>query len=142
MYVFSSPCFLPAQPSVVLRFLIIFSPSVSDATLDMMFFNRWSSRNTKNISLFLGQRLKIWNTIASLEPVSRHTLGRSSPPYQVALRLFERPDTRCDPMTDSCRYFDPLRNEYFFDRNRPSFDAILYYYQSGKCGRPHPTSSL
>ncbi|CAL8291211.1 unnamed protein product [Boreogadus saida] len=24
-----------------------------------------------------------------------------------------------------------LRNEYFFDRNRPSFDAILYYYQSG-----------
>uniref|UniRef100_A0AAZ3RBK8 Potassium voltage-gated channel subfamily A member 3 n=1 Tax=Oncorhynchus tshawytscha TaxID=74940 RepID=A0AAZ3RBK8_ONCTS len=29
------------------------------------------------------------------------------------------------------RYFDPLRNEYFFDRNRPSFDAILYYYQSG-----------
>lgn len=29
------------------------------------------------------------------------------------------------------RYYDPLRNEYFFDRNRPSFDAILYYYQSG-----------
>jgi len=24
-----------------------------------------------------------------------------------------------------------MRNEYFFDRNRPSFDAILYYYQSG-----------
>nr|QQY02469.1 potassium voltage-gated channel protein Shaker 1 [Cryptocotyle lingua] len=29
------------------------------------------------------------------------------------------------------RYYDALRNEYFFDRNRPSFDAILYYYQSG-----------
>ncbi|VDQ07592.1 unnamed protein product [Trichobilharzia regenti] len=29
------------------------------------------------------------------------------------------------------RYYDSLRNEYFFDRNRPSFDAILYYYQSG-----------
>ncbi|KAK3101258.1 hypothetical protein FSP39_002216 [Pinctada imbricata] len=29
------------------------------------------------------------------------------------------------------RFYDPLRNEYFFDRNRPSFDAILYYYQSG-----------
>uniref|UniRef100_A0A3P8ZS20 BTB domain-containing protein n=1 Tax=Esox lucius TaxID=8010 RepID=A0A3P8ZS20_ESOLU len=28
-------------------------------------------------------------------------------------------------------FFDPLRNEYFFDRNRPSFEAILYYYQSG-----------
>ncbi|XP_042332421.1 potassium voltage-gated channel subfamily A member 7 [Sceloporus undulatus] len=28
-------------------------------------------------------------------------------------------------------YYDPLRNEYFFDRNRPCFDSILYYYQSG-----------
>ena len=28
-------------------------------------------------------------------------------------------------------FYDPLRDEYFFDRNRPSFDAILYYYQSG-----------
>jgi potassium voltage-gated channel Shaker-related subfamily A protein len=35
-----------------------------------------------------------------------------------------------DPLKRN-RYYDPLRNEYFFDRNRPSFDAILYYYQSG-----------
>lgn len=35
------------------------------------------------------------------------------------------------------KYFDPGRNEYFFDRNRPSFDAILYYYQSrGRLRRP------
>ena len=35
------------------------------------------------------------------------------------------------------RYYDHLRNEYFFDRNRPSFDAILYYYQSsGRLRRP------
>uniref|UniRef100_T1K0E1 BTB domain-containing protein n=1 Tax=Tetranychus urticae TaxID=32264 RepID=T1K0E1_TETUR len=31
------------------------------------------------------------------------------------------------------RYFDPNRNEYFFDRCRVAFEAILYYYQS--CGR-------
>ena len=24
------------------------------------------------------------------------------------------------------RYYDSTRDEYFFDRNRPSFDAILY----------------
>ncbi|XP_063328918.1 potassium voltage-gated channel subfamily A member 10 [Pelmatolapia mariae] len=35
-----------------------------------------------------------------------------------------------DPMK-RISYFDPMRNEYFFDRNRPSFDGILYYYQSG-----------
>lgn len=29
------------------------------------------------------------------------------------------------------RYYDALRKEYFFDRNRPSFDAILHFYQSG-----------
>ena len=28
-------------------------------------------------------------------------------------------------------YYDEIRNEYFFDRNRPAFDAILFYYQSG-----------
>ncbi|XP_014671145.1 PREDICTED: potassium voltage-gated channel subfamily A member 7-like isoform X2 [Priapulus caudatus] len=28
------------------------------------------------------------------------------------------------------KYYDAATNEYFFDRHRPSFDAILYYYQS------------
>jgi len=53
----------------------------------------------------------------------------------VTLERF--PDTL---LGDSCRrdhYFDALRNEYFFDRNRASFDAILYYYQSaGRLRRP------
>ena len=36
-----------------------------------------------------------------------------------------------------CRYFDPNRNEYFFDRCRIAFEAILYYYQSsGRLRRP------
>ncbi|XP_068567855.1 potassium voltage-gated channel subfamily A member 10 [Cebidichthys violaceus] len=35
-----------------------------------------------------------------------------------------------DPMK-RINYFDPMKNEYFFDRNRPTFDGILYYYQSG-----------
>ncbi|XP_078286453.1 potassium voltage-gated channel subfamily A member 3-like [Rhinoraja longicauda] len=53
------------------------------------------------------------------------------------LRQF--PDTLLGDPQRRIRYFDPLRNEYFFDRNRPSFDAILYYYQSG--GRlKRPTS--
>ena len=35
------------------------------------------------------------------------------------------------------RYYDPVNNEYFFDRNRLCFEAILYYYQSGgKLRRP------
>ena len=45
--------------------------------------------------------------------------------------LNQFPDTLLGDSNRRDRYFDPLRNEYFFDRNRPSFDAILYYYQSG-----------
>uniref|UniRef100_A0A8C0YXC8 Potassium voltage-gated channel subfamily A member 3 n=2 Tax=Canis lupus familiaris TaxID=9615 RepID=A0A8C0YXC8_CANLF len=45
--------------------------------------------------------------------------------------LGQFPETLLGDPGRRVRYFDPLRNEYFFDRNRPSFDAILYYYQSG-----------
>ncbi|XP_071955194.1 potassium voltage-gated channel subfamily A member 1-like [Antedon mediterranea] len=45
--------------------------------------------------------------------------------------LNQFPNTLLGNPEKRIRYFDPLRNEYFFDRNRPSFDAILYYYQSG-----------
>ncbi|XP_063093796.1 potassium voltage-gated channel subfamily A member 5 [Cavia porcellus] len=45
--------------------------------------------------------------------------------------LAQFPNTLLGDPAKRLRYFDPLRNEYFFDRHRPSFDAILYYYQSG-----------
>ena len=45
--------------------------------------------------------------------------------------LNQFPDTLLGNPHKRNRYYDPLRNEYFFDRNRPSFDAILYFYQSG-----------
>lgn len=40
------------------------------------------------------------------------------------------------------RFFDPHRNEFFFDRNRNCFDAILYYYQSGGRLRRPPNVPL
>ncbi|XP_022082746.1 potassium voltage-gated channel subfamily A member 2-like [Acanthaster planci] len=48
-----------------------------------------------------------------------------------AKTLCQFPETLLGNPERRYRYFDPLRNEFFFDRNRPSFDAILYYYQSG-----------
>ena len=52
--------------------------------------------------------------------------------YETRKRTLERfPNTLLGNATRRDRYFDVLRNEYFFDRNRPSFDAVLYYYQSG-----------
>ncbi|XP_002736169.1 potassium voltage-gated channel subfamily A member 1-like [Saccoglossus kowalevskii] len=52
--------------------------------------------------------------------------------FETQLRTLNQfPDTLLGNPEKRIRYFDPLRNEYFFDRNRPSFDAILYFYQSG-----------
>nr|XP_056719292.1 potassium voltage-gated channel subfamily A member 7 [Euleptes europaea] len=48
-----------------------------------------------------------------------------------AKTLRQFPDTLLGDPRRRVRYYDPLRNEYFFDRNRPCFDSILYYYQSG-----------
>jgi len=36
-------------------------------------------------------------------------------------------------------HYDPYRDELFFDRHRPSFEAIFTYYQTGskRLRRPH-----
>ena len=52
--------------------------------------------------------------------------------YETQLKTLDRlPSTLLgDPNKRHC-YWDGRRQEYFFDRHRPSFPAILYYYQSG-----------
>ncbi|XP_016078808.1 PREDICTED: potassium voltage-gated channel subfamily A member 10 [Miniopterus natalensis] len=58
--------------------------------------------------------------------------------FETQLRtLSQFPDTLLGDREKRVQFFDSMRNEYFFDRNRPSFDGILYYYQSGgKIRRP------
>ncbi|XP_025087448.1 potassium voltage-gated channel subfamily A member 2-like isoform X1 [Pomacea canaliculata] len=52
--------------------------------------------------------------------------------FETQLKTLNQfPDTLLGNPQKRNRYYDALRNEYFFDRNRPSFDAILYFYQSG-----------
>ncbi|VDK36092.1 unnamed protein product [Taenia asiatica] len=62
----------------------------------------------------------------------RVVLNISGLKFETQLKTLNRfPNTLLGNPRKRNRYYDPLRNEYFFDRNRPSFDAILYYYQSG-----------
>ncbi|XP_023240891.1 potassium voltage-gated channel protein Shaker-like isoform X7 [Centruroides sculpturatus] len=78
-------------------------------------------------------------TMPAFEPIphdhdfcERVVINVSGLRFETQLRTLNQfPDSLLGDPTRRIRYFDPLRNEYFFDRNRPSFDAILYYYQSG-----------
>lgn len=58
--------------------------------------------------------------------------------YETRRRTLSRfPNTLLGDRARLDRFYDPTRDEYFFDRNRPSFDAILHYYQSsGRLRRP------
>ncbi|XP_077301080.1 potassium voltage-gated channel protein Shaker isoform X2 [Arctopsyche grandis] len=79
------------------------------------------------------------NIITHFEPIphdhnfcERVVINVSGLKFETQLRTLNQfPETLLGDPSRRIRYFDPLRNEYFFDRNRPSFDAILYYYQSG-----------
>ena len=54
---------------------------------------------------------------------------------RTTLELF--PDTLLGNAKRRKYYYDAERNEYFFDRHRGCFAAILYYYQSnGRLRRP------
>ncbi|XP_028331903.1 potassium voltage-gated channel subfamily A member 1-like [Gouania willdenowi] len=62
----------------------------------------------------------------------RMAINVSGMHYETQLRtLAQFPDTMLGDPKRRARYFDPLRNELFLDRNRACFDAILYFYQSG-----------
>ncbi|KAG9276789.1 potassium voltage-gated channel subfamily A member 3 [Astyanax mexicanus] len=52
--------------------------------------------------------------------------------YETQTRTLARfPNSLLGDPDKRLKYFDPLLNEVFLDRNRACFDSILYFYQSG-----------
>ncbi|XP_063065194.1 potassium voltage-gated channel subfamily A member 2-like [Engraulis encrasicolus] len=79
-----------------------------------------------------GQPQDMYDGDVDHECCERVVINISGLRFETQLKtLSQFPETLLGDPKKRMRYFDPLRNEYFFDRNRPSFDAILYYYQSG-----------
>ncbi|XP_035660099.1 shaker-related potassium channel tsha2-like [Branchiostoma floridae] len=58
--------------------------------------------------------------------------------FETCLRTLNRyPNTLLGSPMRRMEFWDESRDEFFFDRNRPSFDAILDFYQTGgKINRP------
>ena len=62
----------------------------------------------------------------------RFVINVSGLKFETHVQTLEQyPETLLGSETKRCKYYDKDRKEYFFDRNRPAFDAILFYYQSG-----------
>jgi potassium voltage-gated channel Shaw-related subfamily C member 1 len=50
--------------------------------------------------------------------------------------LKKLPATRLSKLTPQLSYYDPVLNEYFFDRNPGVFSQILNYYRTGRLHYP------
>lgn len=62
----------------------------------------------------------------------RIVINVSGQRHETQLRTLERfPDTLLGNAAKRRRYWDRRRSEIYLDRHRPSFQAVLYYYQSG-----------
>ncbi|XP_018667083.2 potassium voltage-gated channel subfamily A member 1 isoform X2 [Ciona intestinalis] len=63
---------------------------------------------------------------------SRVSINVSGQIYETQLRTLEQfPETLLGHADKRRKFYDRIRDQYFFDRNRRAFDAILHYYQSG-----------
>lgn len=58
----------------------------------------------------------------------------SSPLLQATLKKI--PATRLSRLTEALHNYDPVLNEYFFDRHPGVFGQILNYYRTGKLHYP------
>lgn len=80
---------------------------------------------------------------ARIEPANnpdkeRLVINVSGMIFETYLSTINRyPNTLLGNENKRNQYYNSTKNEYFFDRNRSSFDSILYYYQSqGRLRRP------
>lgn len=72
------------------------------------------------------------NHCCKAEGCQRITINISGLKFETQLRtLCRMPNTLLGDAMKRQKYWDEKKREYFFDRHRPSFQSILYYYQSG-----------
>ncbi|XP_068673269.1 potassium voltage-gated channel subfamily A member 2-like isoform X1 [Montipora foliosa] len=91
------------------------------------------SKNNRHDPVVLSCVKPQFQVTAPSEPTGeRFVINVSGLKFETHVQTLEQfPETLLGNPAKRLKYFDSVRNEYFFDRNRPAFDAILFYYQSG-----------
>ncbi|CAF2101396.1 unnamed protein product [Rotaria magnacalcarata] len=88
-----------------------------------------------NIRTTQSRQRKLHNTSSFEERIIINVCGDRYETRRETLELY--PDSLLGNQKRCKHYYDKTRKEYFFDRNRSCFEAILYYYQShGRLRRP------
>ncbi|ESP03532.1 hypothetical protein LOTGIDRAFT_137224 [Lottia gigantea] len=99
--------------------------------------DEWDSRHNNNHALenkrSSGCRGNLSrNHQCSIDTCDRLAINVSGMHYEAFQYVFERhPSTLLGDPNKRQRYYDRRKREYFFDRHRPTFEAIFNYYQYG-----------
>ncbi|XP_066275962.1 potassium voltage-gated channel subfamily A member 2-like isoform X2 [Branchiostoma lanceolatum] len=81
-----------------------------------------SEEGMNNMKIRLGQRIKV--NVSGLKFETKDGV------------FLQHPDTLMGDMARRQQYYNEEKDEFFFDRHRPSFEAIFRYYQTGNLVRP------
>ena len=82
------------------------------------------------------RKLKYDKNLCGQDRITINISGLSFETLKSILAFY--PDTLLGNEERRKLFYDPIRNDYFFNRHRACFDAILYYYQSnGRLRRPN-----
>lgn len=104
------------------------SESSSTVTLKTRYYNQhiYSSK-ASDLSIFNLSNTKTKRVVINVGGIRFET-------YSNTLKLV--PESRLANLTETNSDYDPIRNEYFFDRHPGAFVAILNYFRTGKLHAP------
>jgi hypothetical protein len=83
------------------------------------------------------------NSLSGNEPFDKVVINVSGLRFETRASTLQRyPHTLLGDKQRRAHFFDYMNNEYFFERHRSSFEAVLYFYQSGgRLARPEQISA-
>lgn len=70
--------------------------------------------------------------------ITKLVLNISGKRFEIYERLVKQfPDSLLGNRDKLNKYYDKLKDEYFFDRNREAFEGIMFFYQTNRFELPH-----